>query len=114
MTTASTKNEVTYMAFVNTYERPELNSGEIRADQREVACSLWFPICGNPYPIWFKFRDDNGDIQMVKDIQIKSMEDKNYSGIPSKEYVCHAIIGGLFREFKLIYYVESCQCKLIV
>ena len=60
-------------------------------------------------PQYFKFEDDNGDIQMVRDILVKYTEDKNYSGIPSREYGCEAVIGGLIREFKLIFYFGSMQ-----
>ena len=102
------------MAFLETYKQPEQGSGEIRGTQREVACSLWFPSGGAPYPVWFKFKDDNGDIQTVRDICIEYVEDKNYSGIPLKEYGCKAIVGGLLRDFKLIFYPENCKCRLII
>lgn len=63
---------------------------------------------------YFKFEDDNGDIQTVRDILVKYTEDKNYSGIPSREYGCEAVIGGLIREFKLIFYLEACKWVMLV
>ena len=66
--------------------------------------------------IWSRilFEDDNGDIQTVRDILIKYTENKNFSGIPSREYGCEAVVGGLTRQFKLIFYLEACKWVMLV
>ena len=72
---------------------------------------------GNMYqtmPRYFKFEDDAGEVQTVKDILVKYTEEKNYSGIPSREYGCEAVIGGLIREFKLIFFLEACKWVMLV
>ena len=88
----------------------EADSGELRGNMYHIACSTWFTATGKAMPQYFKFEDDNGDIQMVRDILVKYTEDKNYSGIPSREYGC----GGLIREFKLIFYLEACKWVMLI
>ncbi|MFR5733152.1 MAG: hypothetical protein ACLUD2_15540 [Clostridium sp.] len=45
---------------------------------------------------------------------MKYTEDKNYSGIPSREYGCEAVIGGLIREFKLIFIWKHANRVMLV
>jgi hypothetical protein len=53
-------------------------------------------------------------VQTVRDITILSVEDKNYSGIPSKEFHCEAVVGGLIRQFQLIFYLEACKWVMMI
>ena len=66
----------------------KVDSGIPRGTMYHIACSTWFTATGKAMPQYFKFEDDNGDIQTVRDILVKYTEDKNYSGIPSREYGC--------------------------
>ena len=92
----------------------EINSGEIRGKMYDIACKAWFTASCNPKPLSFKFKGDDGMIQEVSDIKIKSREDKNYSGIKSKEFVCVAIIGGILLEFKIILFTEECKWVMVI
>ena len=92
----------------------EVDSGMPRGTMFHIACSTWFTATGKVMPQYFKFEDDNGDIQTVRDILVKYTEDKNYSGIPSRVYGCEAVIGGLIREFTLIFYLEACKWVMLV
>ena len=83
------------------------NSGIPRGTMYHIACKAWFTAGGNPQPLSFKFEGDDGSMQYVNEIQVKNSEDKFYSGVQSREYDCEAIIGGLFRSFRLIFYPES-------
>ena len=51
---------------------------------------------------------------MVKHLTVKWSEDRNYSGIPSKEFLCEAVIGGFLREFRMIFDTGSCEWKLVI
>ena len=62
----------------------------------------------------FKFEDDSGELRTVRDLTVKYTEEKNYSGIPSREFVCESIIGGFLREFRLIFYCESCLWVMLI
>ena len=93
---------------------PETDHGEIFGNQYEIACSAWFRSDGSPQPLSFKFKGDDDSIQTVRDIHVNHMAAKNYSGIPTKEFHCDAVIGGLHHEFKLIFYCESCRWVMLI
>ena len=92
----------------------DIDSGEIRGKMYHIACKVWFTATCSPRPLSFKFEGDDGIIQSVTDINIKSSEDKNYSGIASKEFMCESIIGGFLRDFKLIFFIESCKWIMVI
>lgn len=81
-----------------------------------IAVLAWFRSAGNvaPAPMLFKFQDDNGDLQVVRELTVHYSEEKNYSGIPSVEYGCEAIVGGLIRTFKIIYYLEAKKWIMLI
>lgn len=102
------------MAFGTPYNEFQIDSGEINGDRRDISCLSWFPHGNDPYPISFKFKGDDDAIISVKDIKVLTTEDKRYCGIPSKEYKCRAVIGGLFHDFKLIFYLETCKWEMVL
>ena len=93
---------------------PEPESGMPIGRRYEIAVMAWFTQSGLPLPISFKFKDDEDEIQTVRDICVQYKEQKNYSRIPSIEYHCEAVIGGLIHIFRLIFYKETCQWVMFV
>lgn len=90
------------------------DSGSVRGRQITIACKTWFTSTGSLRPLSFKYEGDDGMLQHVVVSRILSSEDKNYSGIPSKEYICQAMIGGLLHELRLIFYVEACRWVMVL
>lgn len=80
----------------------------------QIACMTWFTSTGHVLPKLFKFQDDAGELQIVRELSITYEETRNYSGIPSREYGCRALIGGMMREFRLIFYIEACKWVMVV
>lgn len=93
---------------------PEAEQDKPGGKMYQIACHAWFTAAGEPMPLSFKFIGDDSVIQRVSDIRIRYCEDKNYSGLPSKEYGCEAIIGGLNQEFRLIYYLDACKWVMMI
>ena len=85
----------------------ETDGGVPKGTRYEIACMTWFTSTGKTMPRYFKFEDDSGTIQTVT-------EEKKYCGIPSREYGCKAIIGGLNREFRLIFYQDNCKWVMLI
>ena len=79
-----------------------------------IACKVWFTAGGDSVPLSFKFEGDDGQMQYVNPLKILYTEDKNYSGVPSREYGCEACIGGISREFRLLFYMEACKWVMLV
>lgn len=80
------------------------DAGTINGKQFEVACDCWFTCKGKTYLRFIQFEGEDGEIQTVKKIRLIKSENKNYSGIPTKEYICMAVIGGIMQEIKLIHF----------
>lgn len=91
-----------------------IDSVEVKGKIYHVACKVWFTSTCSLRPLSLKFEGDDGIIQGITNINIMSVEDKKYSGIPSKEYQCTAIIGGLLHEFKLIFYIDDCKWIMVI
>ncbi len=92
----------------------EPDGGVLQGTMYHIAVLAWFRSTGNPRPMMFKFQDDMGEMQEVRNITIHYAEDKNFSGIPSKEYGCEAVVGGLIRTFKLIFYLEAGKWVMLI
>ena len=47
-------------------------------------------------------------------ITVNYSEDKNYSGITSKEYGGTAVIGGFLKEFRLVFFPEAGKWVMLI
>ena len=92
----------------------EIDSGIPNGTQYQIACKSWFTSTGELRPLSFKFEGDDGTMIYVSNLNILYSEDKNYSGIPSKEFSCQAVVAGLLRNFKLIFYTSTYRWIMIV
>ena len=72
---------------------------------QEVACLCWFPTKGQPIPISFKFKDEEGDIHSVKDIDILGITNV----MQGKEFRCEAIFDDRKRNFELMFFTSDCR-----
>ena len=93
---------------------PYYDGGEIHGRMYHIACKVWFTTNGDPIPLSFKFEGDDGELQYVGRLKVNYSEERNYSGVASKEYGCEACIGGLMREFRLLFYVEACKWVMVI
>lgn len=87
--------------------------GALQGKQENVACDCWFSSTGATIPRLIKFRDAEGGIQCLKDIQVHEMEKLFRCGIPVTEYRCSSLYQGREYRFRLIFHMEECQWKLI-
>ena len=91
-----------------------IDNGELHGKTYKAACDIWVTSEGRILPKYLKFEGDDGIIQSVKDITLKYVENKNYSGIPTKECNCVGIIGGIRQDFKLIFSLETCKFTMVI
>ena len=85
------------------------DAGRIRGNQIDIECACWFTSRKKPIPYLVKFVDENSEIQTVREIRVKCMDQKNYSGIPSLEYVCTITINEIMHDVKLIFFQTECK-----
>lgn len=81
--------------------------------RRQIACKVWFPIGKDPFPISFKFKDDNDEIQIVNNISIYNIDVMCPAGYQMNEYKCKAVVCGFMREFSIIYYLKTYEWFVI-
>lgn len=82
----------------------EADAGTIRGIQREIACECWFTSTGKMIPLMIKVRDEDGELLVIKKIEVHYQEKKKYAGIPSVEFDCTLTILEQAIHVKLIYY----------
>lgn len=92
-------------AFLNARWEPERNNGQVKGQVFEIACLSWCTASHQITPVLFKYVGEDSLVYTVQDITVKSCNDKNYNGLPSKEYDCEAVVGGFKRPFWLIYFI---------
>lgn len=92
----------------------EIDSGIPNGTMYHIACKSWFTSNGDLRPLSFKFEGDDGSMIYVTNLVIHYSEDKNYSGIPSKEFGCEAVVAGLIRTFKLIFYAQTYKWVMVI
>lgn len=92
------------MAFGIGTNTKEADAGTIRGTQREIACECWFTSTGKMIPLMIKVRDEDGELLVIKKIEVHYQEKKKYAGIPSVEFDCTLTILEQAIHAKLIYY----------
>lgn len=92
----------------------KIDSGKLRGKTYPVACMTWFTPGHAPRPLLIKYEDQEGIIQTVSEIMIKSTYDKVYDGEPVNEYKCEAVIGAVIHEFRLIFNILNCRWFMVI
>ena len=92
------------MAFGIGTNTKDADAGLIRGTQKEIACECWFTSTGKMIPLMIKVRDEDGEMLVIKKIDVHYQEKKKYAGIPSVEFDCTLTILGQGIPAKLIYY----------
>lgn len=83
---------------------PHIDRGTRKGRPYPIAVKSWFTSSGTIIPLSFKFEGDDGEIHYIQNIHVKSSEEKHYAGIPSRDFSCTAVLGGLEQSFRLVYY----------
>lgn len=84
----------------------------VRGVQREIACECWFTSSGKIIPLLLKVKDEDGEIRVIRQIQVHSQEQRMYAGLPSTEFDCTLTILKQEIRAKLIYYQTECRWVL--
>lgn len=80
------------------------DAGAVKGTQKEIACECWFTSKGKVIPLMIKVEDEDGEIRVIKQINVHHQEAKRYAGIPSIEFDCTFTILSQVIGAKLIYY----------
>ena len=86
------------------------DAGSVRGTQKRIGCQCWFTSTGRVMPLMLKIRDENGEIQTIREITVHSQEKKRYAGVPSIEYDCTLTVRDQSVRVWLIYYPSENRC----
>lgn len=92
----------------------KINSGIIRGKIYPIACMAWYAPDHVPRPLKFKYEGEDGVLQTIDNISIKSTDYKFYDGTAANEYQCEAIISDKRYGFKLIFYVIDNRWVMVI
>ena len=92
------------MAFGIGTNAGNITAGVVKGAQREIACECWCTSSGKIIPLMLKVKDEDGEIRVIRQIEIHSQEKKMYAGIPSIEFDCTLTILEQAIRARLIYY----------
>lgn len=90
------------------------DAGRQNGRLRPAACGVWFTSTGTVMPKVLKFEDEEGMIRMMEHVHVSTSEKKYYCGIPVMEYQCSAQYSGMVCQFKLFYYMERNEWKILL
>lgn len=102
------------MGFAVGAETEKLHEKAVRGRYQKVAVGCWFTASGKAIPQLVKYEDEEGCLQMLRDIQMLYSEQKYFAGILSRRYVCSAIVEQRKQEFTLIYYPENNHWDMVL
>ena len=72
--------------------------------QREVGCECWFTSAGKIIPLMIKVKDEDGEIRIIRHIEVHSQVQRQVVGMPSVEFDCTLKVLEQDIRAKLIYY----------
>ena len=90
------------------------DSGVVKGIQKEIACQCWFTKSGKITPLMIKVQDEDGEIRVIRQIEVHSRESKRYAGIPSIEFDCSLLILEQDIKAKLIYYQTENRWVMVI
>lgn len=92
------------MAFGTYINAGAANAVPVKGKQKEIACECWFTRSGKIIPLMLKVKDEDGEIRVIRQIEVHSQEQKMYAGIPSIEFDCTLTVLERTIRTRLIYY----------
>lgn len=92
------------MAFGTYINAGTVNALPAKGKQKEIACECWFTRSGKIIPLMLKVKDEDGEIRVIRQIEVHSQEQKMYAGIPSIEFDCTLTVLERTIRTRLIYY----------
>lgn len=102
------------MGFAISTEKEKLQERAIRGKYLKAAVGCWFTSSGKAMPQIVKYEDDDGCIQILRDIHVINTTQKYYAGIQSRKYDCSVIVDQRKQEFTLLYNPETGQWNMVL
>lgn len=95
------------MGFIAGSGTEILEERGIRGRRQKVAVDCWFTSTGRVIPRMVKYEDEEGCLQVLRDIRITGQEQKKYAGIYCQRFDCETAVEGRKYEFTLLFHCRE-------
>lgn len=102
------------MGFAVGAETEKLHEKAVRGRCRKAAVGCWFTASGKAIPQLVKYEDEEGCLQVLRDIRVLCSEQKYFAGILSRKYKCSTVVERREQEFLLMYYPETNRWDMVL
>lgn len=100
---------VTMVYNIKFFEVSVMNGEYAKGKRIRIACDCWFTSDGKMTPLMIKLKDENGEIQTIRNLIVISQETLFPSCSPTTEFLCQLTMFGQKKEVVLSF--NHCQCK---
>lgn len=87
--------------------------GQPAGERYPAAVKSWFTTTGSITPLSFKFKGEDGVMQYISHVEILESRERSPAGIPSLDYSCRSLLGGLYIYYHLLYYPGICKWVMV-
>ena len=102
------------MGFVVSSGTEILEEKGIQGCWQKVAVDCWFTSTGRAIPRMVKYEDQDGCLQVLRDIQVIKQDQKNYAGVYCQRFDCRAVVDGMEREFVLLFHIREHTWDMVI
>lgn len=102
------------MGFLTGMEEERRQERALRGSYRRAAVGCWFTASGKAMPLLAKVEDEDGSLQMVREIRVLKTDQKFYGGILMRRYDCCGVINDREMEFTLLYHPDTGRWDMVV
>ena len=102
------------MGFVVSSGTEILEEKGIQGCWQKVAVDCWFTSTGRAIPRMVKYEDQDGCLQVLRDIQVIKQDQKNYAGIYCQRFDCRTQLGGRQYDFILLFHANEHTWDMVI
>ena len=102
------------MGFVVSSGTEILEEKGIQGCWQKVAVDCWFTSTGRAIPRMVKYEDQDGCLQVLRDIQVIKQDQKNYAGIYCQRFDCRTQLEGRQYDFILLFHANEHTWDMVI
>lgn len=102
------------MGFTVSASEEELQERQIKGQYHNAAVDCWFTSTGKMMPKLVKYMDEEGCLQTLRNIHVKTREQKHYAGILSQKFSCDVVVEGREYAFVLLFNPKEGLWNLVI
>ena len=102
------------MGFVVSSGTERKEEKGIQGHWQKVAVDCWFTSTGRTMPRLVKYEDQDGCLQILRDIRVIKQDQKNYAGVYCQRFDCRTVVNGREYDFILLFHAREHTWDMIL